>query len=300
MSYWLIADAGGTKVHWAVADSDGRMVEEFFSGGVNPAVMSVDRVRRTIVEALCGRTLPLLEGVLFYGAGCKGEEPCASVRAALCGALDVGAGAVRVESDMLGVCHALLGNQPGVACILGTGANSCVYNGRSITGNVAPGGFILGDEGSGAWLGRNFASDLLKGLLPAEVAERFYKERSLTPAEIIRHVYRPESDELPPNRFLASFAPFMKRNLSEPSVRNIVERGFNEFFERNVCRYFGGGGSGEVMQRTVHFVGSVAVEFAGELRNAASRHGFEVGNVLRSPMEGLLRHLDCNCGETQP
>jgi len=288
----LIADAGSTKVHWACVGSGGEIVGEFFSAGVNPAVMSAEAVSGTIAEALGALDAGGLSDVTFYGAGCRGDEACGIVRGALKAVLGDGV-PVAVESDMLGVCRALLGRSAGVACILGTGANSCLYDGDRIIANVSPGGYILGDEGSGAWLGKALLSDYIKGLLPASMVKRFEADYGLDAAEIIRRVYRPSAGEMSPNRFLASFAPFISENIGNAAMRDIAERGFREFFRRNVAAYFTEEAQMRFpLAREVSFAGSVAVAFGDVLREVAASEGFCIAAVMKNPMEGLAV-FDC-------
>lgn len=279
----LIADGGSTKIHWAHIDGDCGDVREFFTSGVNPAVMAVERIAEIFAGELAGKLPGPVSRVEFYGAGCKGEAPCRAVVSAL--RPWVGEAEISVESDMLGACRALLGDEPGVACILGTGANSCLYDGVNIVANVSPGGYILGDEGSGAWLGRRLAGDVIKGLLPEELSEAFYAWSGLDATEIIRRVYRPASGEDAPNRFLASLAPFLSEHIDEKPLRGIVKEGITEFFERNVAAYFAGTPSAAM---SVNFVGSVAVAFEELLRQTALELGYKVGTVVQSPMDALI------------
>lgn len=283
----VIADCGSTKIHWAVVEGD-RCYGEFFTTGINPVVMDYEMIAGIFGRELPGKFPADLSVVEFYGAGCKGEAACGAVTDAL--RPYVGEAVIEVESDMLGVCRALLGDREGVACILGTGANSCLYDGRCIISNVSPGGYILGDEGSGAWLGRRFAGDFIKGLLPAGLAERFMNEYGLDAAEIIRRVYRPQNGETAPNRFLASFAPFVSANIGERCMKELVTEGFRDFFARNVAFYFDSMGKTR-NGLTVNFAGSVAHAFEPLLREVGAAWGYEIGMVVKNPMEAMLRRI---------
>lgn len=283
----VIADCGSTKIHWAVVEGN-RCYGEFFTTGINPVVMAPEMIAVIFEKELPGKLPADLSTVEFYGAGCKGEAACGAVRDAL--APYAGDAVIVVESDMLGVCRALLGDREGVACILGTGANSCLYDGRCIISNVSPGGYILGDEGSGAWLGRRFAGDFIKGLLPADLAARFVNEYGLDAAEIIRRVYRPQNGETAPNRFLASFATFINANIGDRCMKEMVTAGFSDFFARNVAFYFD---SKEKTHNglTVNFAGSVAYAFEPLLREVGVECGYEIGMVVKNPMEAMLRRI---------
>lgn len=285
----LIADGGSTKVHWVIAEENSKL-HEFFSDGINPAVMLPQTVAQAIAKALQTVDLTGVTSVEFYGAGCKGTTACSAVADAL--RPFAGNAKMTVASDMVGVCRALLANKPGVACILGTGANSCLYNGHEIVANVSPGGFILGDEGSGAWLGKNLVADLLKGILPEGITTKFNEKYGLDAAALIQKIYRPTPNDLPANRFLASLAPFLKENIAVTEIRAIVLRGFREFFHRNVIRYFNEPSCGKNLERSVHFVGSIALAFADELRQVAAEEKCEVAQILKSPMDGLVSYND--------
>lgn len=231
------------------------------------------------IEALLRtRLLPALPeargaAVRFYGAGCRGEQ-CNRLARLLGQA--IGTTSVEVESDLLGAARSLCGNETGWACILGTGSNSCLYDGRKIVSNVPPLGYVLGDEGSGASLGKRLVADAMKGLLPADLQRAFETECHTTLDELLRHVYREPS----PGRYLAGFAPFLHRHRTHPAVAALLHDEFIRFFRRNLR-------SKESISHTVHFVGSIASFFAEEVSRAAADEGFATGRILRSPIEGL-------------
>ena len=174
---------------------------------------------------------------------------------------------------MLGAARALCGTNPGIACIIGTGSNSCLYDGDKIVANVPPLGYILGDEGSGAVLGRTLVGLLLKGVLPSSLRDKFMEEYGLTTELVIDNVYRQPM----PNRFLASLAPFIAEHREEPGIQEMLIQSFRLFFTRNVKMY----GHPEM---PVNFVGSIAHVFLEELKRAASLEGLKMGKILRSPI----------------
>lgn len=279
----LIADGGSSKVHWAVVDGDGRVKKTFFSKGVNPFVTGEDVIRevfeREVKAELEGMAV---ERVEFYGAGCR-DHGIDVMRSAIRWLVGDGADVV-VDSDMAGACLALLGEDAGVACILGTGVNSCYYEGGAIVEKVPSLGYVLGDEGSGAWLGKRVAADAIQGLLPKDLCRDFFSFSGLTGDEIVRRVYRPAYGEDAPNRFLAGFAPFLSCHIGRVEIRAIVEAGFRSFFRRSVAPYFTTSGR----DVTVNFVGSIASVFEDVLRDVASADGYVIGKIIRSPMDGLL------------
>ena len=265
-----IADSGSTKTTWSFVDGDGTESRQE-TGGINPYYQSDEEMKQLLEEALLGKTI---DTVHFYGAGCTpAKQPV--VERLLAQLLPNAK--VEVESDLLGAARGLCGVSPGIACILGTGSNSCQYDGTLITHNVSPLGFILGDEGSGAYLGKRLVGDLLKGQLPAELKDAFLKIYKLTMADIIERVYRQPF----PNRFLASFSPFILEHIEQPDVRLLVADSFRTFLERNVMQY-------DYAHHGVHFVGSVAWHYREILHETATHLGLTVGEIEQSPMAGLV------------
>ena len=275
----LIADAGSTKTDWAVLAPDGG-VSLISTQGINPFMLSAAQISGILqTELLPGMPGIAPSAVHFYGAGCAGAG-IAVVEEALRGLFS--AAELHVASDLLGAARALCGHGDGIACILGTGSNSCLYLDGAIRANVSPLGFILGDEGSGAVLGRRLVGDVLKRQLPETLCQDFEKEYQLTAADIIQRVYRSPL----PNRFLASFAPFLSRHRYEPAVQALLEEEFARFFRRNVCAY-------RRPDLPVHFAGSIARHFQAEVFAAARSLGLQPGRVEAAPMEALVRyHLD--------
>ena len=228
----LIADSGSTKTDWCVVEK-GELVQQIFTKGTNPFFQSEEEISNEIATAL----LPELktdefDAIYFYGAGCGFPDKIAVVHRALTKHLKV-KGEVEVATDMLAAARGLCGRESGIACIMGTGSNSCYYDGQNIVANVSPLGFILGDEGSGACLGKLMVGDLLKNQMTPELKEKFLQQFNLTPADIIDRVYRKPF----PNRFLASLSPFLSQNINEPCVHDLVLNSFKAFFKRNIMQY---------------------------------------------------------------
>ena len=272
----LIADSGSTKTDWCVVDG-GEMVCRFGGQGINPYQQGEDVIADIVMEEPASQLddAKRITEIEFYGAGCRGEK-IAVVEGVLRRTF-VNAGRVEVCSDMLGAARALFSRTEGIACILGTGANSCLYDGDRITANVPPLGYILGDEGSGAVLGRQFINALFKGGLPAAMRDEFRSETGLTLADIINKVYR----EPLANRFLASTSVFIRNHLENKALRGLVVDNFKSFFKRNVNLY-------GCRDLPVGAVGSIAFYYKSELLEAAEAEGYKVGKVIKSPMEGLV------------
>lgn len=279
----LIADSGSTKTQWNVLDR-GQLVCEVFTKGLNPYFQTPDEMDRELQRALLPH-IPAgaFEAVRFFGAGCTPQKVY-DMEEMLRRNLPADGGVVEVGSDMLGAARSTCGREAGIACILGTGSNSCLYDGQSITANISPLGFILGDEGSGAVLGRLLVGHLLKNQLGEELKVRFLSEYGLTVADIIERVYRQPF----PNRFLASFSPFITRHLDDSRMRQLVLDAFRDFFVRNVMQYEG------YADHFVHFVGSVAYHYQLLLRDTAEGLGLRVGTIAQSPMEGLREYYSVN------
>lgn len=267
-----IADSGSTKCEWIFGDGD--RILRLRTAGINAVQQSPDAIRAVLAE------LPPLDGVeelRFYGAGCGDSFPEASavLRRELAARFGPGA-AIGLGSDLLGAARALFGRGEGIACILGTGSNSCHCRGGEIVANVPPLGYVLGDEGSGAVLGRNLVNGIFKGAIP--LREEFLRTFALTYAGLIRRVYR----EPAANRFLASFAPFIRAHLDCAPVREMVVRSFGEFAARNLSGYPAG--------LPVAFVGGVAAHFEELLREAMAAAGREVVRIVCSPAEELWKY----------
>ena len=267
-----IADSGSTKCEWIFGDGD--RILRLRTAGINAVQQSPDAIRAVLAE------LPPLDGVeelRFYGAGCGDSFPEASavLRRELAARFGPGT-AIGLGSDLLGAARALFGRGEGIACILGTGSNSCHCRGGEIVANVPPLGYVLGDEGSGAVLGRNLVNGIFKGTIP--LREEFLRTFVLTYAGLIRRVYR----EPAANRFLASFAPFIRAHLDCAPVREMVVRSFGEFAARNLSGYPAG--------LPVAFVGGVAAHFEEPLREAMAAAGREVVRIVCSPAEELWKY----------
>ena len=275
----LIADCGSTKTDWCVV-REGIVEKQVFTCGMNAVMLTEEEMRSRMAAELVpelGGYADAIEAVHFYGAGCISPEVCANVERAI--RANINAQDVEVHTDLLAAARALCGRRPGIACILGTGSNSCFYDGEKICDNVSPLGYILGDEGSGAVLGKLLVGDVLKGQLPAELGEKFLRKYDLTLLDIIRKVYR----EPQGNRFLASVTPFLIENINEKEVHDLVLGSFKAFFRRNISHYAGR------CAPEANFIGSIAYYYRDVLAEAARECGYSVGTVLKSPMEGLIK-----------
>lgn len=274
----LLADSGSTKTDWGLVEN-GKLVKRLRTSGMNPFQMSEEAITEEIKTHLVPE-LPgtVLDEVHFYGAGCtKEKQPI--VERALRANLTINV-ECEVASDMLGAARGICGHKPGIACILGTGSNSCSYDGKNLVKNVSPLGFILGDEGSGAVLGKLLVGDVLKNQMPEAITKRFFEKYKLTSAEIIDRVYRQPK----PNTFLASFVPFLEENIDEPKIYNLVKESFRSFLRRNVMQYDGW------QTLPIGFNGSIAKIYKKPLLEALEEEGMHLGRIIQAPMEAMVEY----------
>ncbi len=276
----LIADCGSTKIDWCALADDGTVGARFHSPGINAVMLTEEEIRARLAEEAAPQlTVGPVDEVYFYGAGCISPEVCASVERALA-VMAPAARRVEVATDLLAAARALCGREPGIACILGTGSNSCYYSGTAIADNVSPLGYILGDEGSGAVLGRLFLGDVLKNQIPGELAREFLDEYGLDRLEVIRRVYR----EPAANRFLASFAPFAAAHMSDSRLAARVRGCFEAFVSESLAAY--------PADAPVGFAGSLAAAFAPMFRGLLP--GREL-TFVPSPLEPLAEYHQGVC-----
>lgn len=270
----IIADSGSTKTKFALVE--GGVVKYVLTAGINPYYQSGEEIILTLKTQLLPEVAKpeSVQNIEFYGAGCGPADKIAIVRDALQSVFTDAA--IIVASDLVGAAKALCGDKPGIACILGTGSNSCHYDGEKIVQNVSPLGFILGDEGSGAVLGKLLVADILKNQAPKSLADRFFRKYNYTSAEIIDKVYRKPF----PNRFLASLTPFISENIDDAYCHSLVYNSFKAFIERNLRQYPAG--------LPVHFTGSVAYYFRTILEEAMTASGLKLGRIVREPIELLV------------
>jgi len=277
MAVKLIADSGSSKTAWCLID--GRSKKHYSTQGLSPYFLSTDQVSEIIRNELCSKLKGLQpDEVFFYGTGCSNAANVRQVKKAV---KNVFPGAeVRVDHDLMGAARALCGDKKGIACILGTGSNSCYFNGKRIVKNSPGLGFILGDEGSGAWLGKKVIQYFLYNTFDADLMDRFRAKYNTNRDEILTAVYKQPL----PNRYLAGFTGFLAENRGHYMIENIIEDGFSEFFYNHIYKYT------ESWSLPIHFTGSVAFGFKDVLADLCSAYEMELGNVLKQPMDGLIRY----------
>jgi glucosamine kinase len=273
----FIADSGSTKTQWRLLDADGS-IQQAKTAGYNPHHQTAAEIRENLQEEF----LPQLpaglqpQSIHFYGAGCSSDKSKAIVRMAFREVFPEAD--ITIEHDLLAAARALCGDEPGIACIIGTGSNSCLYNGSEITHNIPALGWILGDEGSGSDLGRRLVADFLRFNMPDHLRKAFIDAYGqLSSEEVMDRIYRQPF----PKPYIASFARFLHTHLQDPWCYRHMYDSFRSFLEKNVCKY------PDYQQHKLHFVGSVAYHNSDVLRKAATDLGLRVHHVLESPIAGL-------------
>lgn len=280
----LVADGGSTKTEWRLVE-DGKSGPAIITAGINPYFLSAKEIYQLLsndLKSLCGG---VPEKIWFYGTGCNSEAKNNKVSEAL-SALFPGS-SIFVGSDLLGAARSLCLDKPGIACIMGTGSNSCFYDGTSIVSNVAPLGYILGDEAGGAVLGKKLLSAVLKKQVPATLIEIFFDTYKMSPAEILDCVYMKPF----PNRFLGQFAKFISANISYTELQEIITASFEDFIVKNVLQY------PESRRYPVNFTGSIAFHFRSFLEERLSSNNLKTGKITLSPADDLIRFHVCFLNE---
>ena len=280
----LIAESGSTRTEWALVE-DNHLVQRVFTEGLNPFFQTRREISRSVRLGLPESFFKKkLDQVYYYGAGCSSYEKKNILGASLVAQFKT---FIQVESDLLAAARGLFKCEAGIACILGTGSNSCFYDGKIIVKNVKAAGYILGDEGSGAVLGKLFLADLLKGLAPKELANEFHEKFRISVNDVMESVYN-----LPfPNRFLGTIAYFLGDYMDNEYVYNLLTNNLRSFFNRNVCQY-------DYINYPIRFVGSLAYAYPDILQEVAQEFGVEIDVIEETPMNGLIEFHSMNIEES--
>jgi glucosamine kinase len=271
----LIADSGGSKTDWRLIQKDGS-IGQASAPGFNPYYQPIEDLKKNVQEILLPKiNEDPVQKIFFYGAGVSSVKNQLTIKSAF---LEFFPEAhIEIGWDLLAAARALCGHEPGIACIMGTGSNSCLYDGEKIIANVANLGWILADEGSGANIGRKFLVDYLRKIMPEKLAEQFHQRFPLSREEFLEKVYQQEK----PSAFLASFAKFIFQHLDDRYCYKLIYDSFAEFYENNVMKYE------NYQNLKVHFTGSIAFYFSDILRQVANDKGITVKNILEGPIAGL-------------
>jgi len=276
MSYILIADSGSSKTEWCLLA--GKTRKKIITQGISPYFLD----RQGVVDLLQRELIPKIkkmvpDQVFYYGTGCSNPENVNMIKSSLKHVFPESK--IFVDHDLTGAARALCGKEKGIACILGTGSNSCFYNGKKIIKNSPGLGYVLGDEGSGAYLGKKVVQHYLYKTFDHDLNDRFEAQYRTGMIEILEAVYKGPF----PNRYLAGFTTFLSENRGHYMIENIIEDGLNDFFFNHIYKYR------ESWSLPIHFTGSVAFAFKDVLRDLCNSYELKLGNVIKSPMDGLIK-----------
>ena len=272
----LIADSGSTKTQWCLIS--GNKKKTFSTQGISPYFLDAQSLDGILRKELLPKMKETPDQIFYYGTGCSNPANVSLVKKGL---KKIFPGAkVNVEHDLTGAAKALCGHEKGIACILGTGSNSCYYNGKKVVKNSPGLGFILGDEGGGAYLGRKVLQHYLYNMFEPELTDKFRQKYSQTPDEILNSVYR----EPLPNRYMSGFTAFLAENRGHYMIENIIEDSLNDFFFTHLYKY------SESWTLPIHFTGSVAYGFRDVLARMCSDYELILGKVEKDPMAGLVKY----------
>ena len=277
MANILIADSGSTRAEWCLLN--GKKKKTVFTQGISPYFLStlqIEEILRAELKVKLLNTEP--DEIYYYGTGCSNPGNVKSIKQALKKVFPTAI--IKVDHDLMGAAKALCGDEKGIACILGTGSNSCFYNGKKIVKNNPGLGFILGDEGAGSYLGKKVLQYYLYNTFDPDLMDRFNAKYITTSVEILDAVYK----NALPNRYLASFVPFLIENRGHFMVENIIEDSFNDFFFHHVYKYR------ECWTMPINFIGSVAFGFKDVLKDMCNTFELQLGIVLKNPMDGLVKY----------
>ena len=276
----LIADAGSTKTDWVITDREGERITRINTNGVNALLCSPGSIKSmaTKVDTMLRQEDMKVNALHYYGAGCATPQICQRCEAELRQAIR--AEEIRVYSDLLGAARSLLQRERGIACILGTGSNSCLYDGKKIVSNVPSMGYVLGDEGSGAVLGRRLVADAFRGIMPPEMRELFFAKYDITLGEMLDRVYKQASS----NQYLATFVEFIAENIEHEYMTGMVREEIGRYFDRNISCY------AEAKDVPISFTGGVSKVFQEIIRTVGAEKGYHIGKFINPPMEGLIEY----------
>lgn len=276
----LIADSGSSKTDWTIIDEK-QTVGTVETPGINPYFQNAVEIEEKLAVAFSKDLKTSVTSIFFYGAGCIKNSTDKTIIQAL-NKIFINAG-IEAEDDLLGAARALLGKEQGIACILGTGSNSCFYNGTMIIDKVPALGYVLGDEGSGSYLGKLFLNSYLKRGMPVDLSKLVEQELNMQMTEVLAAVYRKEY----PNRYLAGFSQFILKNIEHPFLKAMVSDSFEAFFSKNIEKYE------HYREVPVNFIGSIAYYYSDLLKSIAAKRGIHIEKILHKPIDGLVKyHLE--------
>ncbi len=273
----LIADGGSTKTEWILIDRQ-RVAMRFLTQGFNPNYTDWETITAIINNEFPADFPENVEKISYYGSGCGNEKNCQLVAAALRQRFTTAE--IKVTHDLMAAAHAVLGHEKGIACILGTGANSCLYDGKSIVNQAVSLGYLVGDEGSGTYIGKKVVRSYFYDLMPDDLRQQFEAEYHLSHKDFIDRLYHYPQ----PNTYLSSFCKFAGEHRQNVYIQQLASDCFNEFLNVFVCRYE------DFENLNVSFVGSVAYHFQDILKVCLENKDLHLGEIIQTPADGLVKY----------
>ncbi len=273
----LIADSGSSKCSWRLISGEGD-IRAIYTSGINPFFRTTTSIYDELLLKLHSFLDVGVEKIFFYGSGIINDEKASIVRFALEKLFPD----ARIElcSDVVAAARSIFGTSKGIACIIGTGSNACLYDGEKVVAGISPLGFILGDESSGAVLGKKLLGDFFKEVMPETLREKFTAKYQPSREEVLQRVYKTEK----PNHFLASFVPFLSEEITSEYAQNLIRTSLIEFFERNVTKIAG------YSSYPIGFVGSIAFHFSSFVLEVCAKYQIDCISIRQEPMEGLVKY----------
>ncbi len=274
----LIADSGSTKTEWILVNNE-KESSLYHTTGFNPFIIDsnyiTQEVKRDLLSQIEGKSIDF---IFFYGAGCSTQEKRDIVYRGLSDVFPKST--IVIDHDLMAAAKSLCGDEAGIACILGTGSNSCVYNGSTVTKELANMGYMLGDEGSGCYLGKLLLKSYCYEKMPPDIRKAFIEQYHLSPKELVAEIYKAKK----PNTYLASYTTFLGKHKEHPFIKSLLQKGFSDFIDMNLLLY------PEVKEFPIHFVGSIAHYFSDVLQQTLEKHGLQLGKIIQKPIHGLINY----------
>ncbi len=275
----LIADAGSTKTSWVMVNNERMLIGKFVSGGLNPTVFDEETLSKNIArnnEML--HHAPYIREIFLYGSGVDDKVAYEKLQKVLSELFDKAQ--IHIFSDMLAAARATAGNDEGIVSIMGTGSNSCYYDGKEIVKSIGYFGYLLMDDASGNWFGKQLLRDYFFKKMPKQLKQQFKQEYKVDEKTVITHLYQKPQ----PNTYLASFAPFMSKHYKSKYIKDLLIRGFEKFITQELSAYK------NYKELPLHFNGSIAFQFQKELKEVVNRHGLILGKIIKDPIEELINY----------
>ena len=270
----ILVESGATKSDWRLLSPEGTEIKRFVRPGTNVSTMRLEEVQAILRETFSAEGLGEASGFYFYTAGVVTEEIAAALEQTV--RAESAVSDIDIRNDVMGAARGVCGRDPGIVAILGTGSNTCFYDGKSLSQKVYSGGYVIGDEGSAASLGKLFLADFIKGLVPEEVAGAFSRSFDASYAGIVAGVYRSAS----PSKYLGSLAPFLLNLYAHPWVKALVDRNFQSFIQRSLLRY-------DVSAYQLGIVGGFGWACRDIFAPLCEQAGIRVSRFIKAPIDGL-------------